>query len=479
MKRFLLGLTVFGMLMSSCSKDDQGGSQSSGTFRLQTLDLSDAKYLSLTNPTAGRSLSEVSSTEVGLFKIDEQGNVSTVVMSCVEEKDGTISQVHNDIKVVPTHIAVLSGIYTLLWGCDFRMDNGELFDMRAYYEPDKVGEAFNLLVRNSDGKIFYIPQAANKYILGTDHYTSVLDTDGTLYALVRVTDMSSNLSQTVIKIVLQGEELVIKQVGPDGLTIDGSDIWVLDNGTLVALNPEWLDGGYTFLYPNGGFETVSFGEEHVYLAQTTDGIKGIRLETRSGEPQAEYIVSLHDYTVGTSVGGNALSEPIALISSGTNYSTDLNDAGYVDWVSKVSAGGAMWITPLYETSDTYLLGQCLVVDKQTNQVRGLSWDESNHVIIPDGNNVYKGRVWRVWEQGAEWFNLETWEYGEVTFNFSEIGPFQSTNTCVNIPAGEMTITGVRNADGKRILCFVDIESGTVRYSVNDSNLPIVTLVPLN
>lgn len=133
-----------------------------------------------------------------------------------------------------------------------------------------------------------------------------------------------------------------------------------------------------------------FDKGEILLTKTDDGVKAVQVEERAGSPQLELIVSLHDYHVGRWAGSNTLSAPIASISSGTDYSTNLGDPGYIDWVSKVRGGGIGWLHPVYETADSYFLGQCLVVDKQTSQITPLNWDQSNHVIFPTKENTYKG-----------------------------------------------------------------------------------------
>ena len=51
---------------------------------------------------------------------------------------------------------------------------------------------------------------------------------------------------------------------------------------------------------------------------------------------------------------------------------------------------------------------------------------------------------------------------------------------VDIPSGRVIMTGVRNSDGKQIVCIIDIETGyIVDYSENDNIRPITVLIPLN
>ena len=452
------------MLSAACGDNDEGSDNRSKTIKLQKLELDDAKYLSLTGtPTRAQS----DESEVGLFKIDENGNISTVVLSCVEAEDGTVTKERNDIQVMPRYLFSLSGVYTLMLQCEFKTAEGNNFDMRPYYEPDAYD--FHILVRNSDGKIFYIPQSAGKYFEIPQKPATALDNKGNLYIL-------SYEGRDLLAVTMQNGNLVLKQVNPNAVGIEGNEIWPLDNGTIVVPS---MGNSYTFLYPNGGFEQMPlFDKGEIFLTKTDNGIKAVQVEERAGSPRREYIASLHDYNVGTSTGSNTLSAPIASISSGTDYSDALGDANYLDWVSKISANRD-WIRSVYETTDTYLLGSCLVVDKRTNQITALDWEQSNNVIIPKPENTYKGIAWAVSDKDASWFNIETLEYGVVEFDLSQAGSFQLTDFFANIPAGEVTITGVRNSDGKQVVCIVNIETGSAVYSVNDSNRPITVLIPLN
>ena len=464
MKKIILGLVSVTMLSAACGDSDEEAGGRSKTIKMQKLELDDAKYLSLTG-TSTRAQSDES--EVGLFKIDEKGNISTVVLSCVETEDGTVTKVRNDIQVMPRYLFSLSGAYTLMLQCEFKTAEGNYFDMRPYYEPDAF--YFHILVRNSDGKIFYIPQSAGKYFESPGLPVTALGNNGDLYIL-------PHGGSDLLAVTMQNEDLVLKQVNPNAVGIGGSEIWPLDNGTIVV--PSWIDF-YTFLYPNGGFEQMPlFDKGAIFLTKTDDGIKAVQVEERAGSPQREYIVSLHDYHVGRWAGSNTLSAPIASISSGTDYSTNLGDPDYIDWVSKVSANWPIWLYPVYETADSYFLGQCLIVDKQTSQITPLNWDQSNHVIFPTKENTYKGLAWQVSANEAAWFNIETLEYGVVYFDLALAG----CNLKVlseNIPSGEVTLTGVRNSDGKQIVCLVNIETGAAVFSEQDSNRPVTVLIPLN
>lgn len=466
MKKAIFGLAVIAVFLTACGNDDEGAGDASRTIRLQKLDLSDAKYLSLTGtPTRAAGDTE---TEVGLFKIDENGTVSTVVLSCTEAEDGTVTQVRTDIEVAPRHLASLSGIYTLMADCEFRTAEGTHVDMLAHYEPGAYG-AFNMLVRNSDGKIYYIPQAAGRYFENTSQFfrATAPDHRGNVY-------VSPYNGRELLLITPRGDDLVIEQVNPNNIGVAGDEIWPMENGTVVLADKDSYS--CTFFYPDGGFESLN--DNTLFLSDVDSGIKAVRLLEVAGVPRNEFVISLHDYHVGASAGNNRLSAPIASLSSGTDYSTNLGDANYLDWVSKASVNRE-WISSVYETADSYLLGTCLVVDKRTNRIAPLDREQSNRVIIPTQENTYKGLTWSVSDSEASWFDVRTLEGGIVHFDLSQAGSFQKTDFFANIPAGEATVTGVRNSDGRQVICIVNIETGRAVCSVNDSKRPITVLVPLN
>lgn len=466
MKKILLGIVGVTMLITSCSTDDGNPYDGAKTIKMQRLELEGAKYLSLAGTV--RSGGGGSDTDTGLFKIDDQGNVSAVALYCEVTENG-VTQISKDIDVMPRRLVSLSGVYTLMLDCDFKITENEYFDMHVYYEPDSYGP-FNILVRNDDGKIFYIPQSANKYFEAPDAISSAFDARGVAYMLS---------GRDLVSITQQGGDLLMKQINPDGIPAEGDQVWPLDNGTIVV-------SGYgdfcSFFYPNGGFEQVyPADEKHIfYLFQTGNGgMKAIELEKHDGTPQNELVVTFNDYYVGTSVGQNYCT-PISSISSGTDYSTHLGDTNYLDWASKVQANWKIWIYPVYESEDRYFVGSSLIIDKGTSQFYALDWDQSNSVIFPTKDNVYKGLAWSVSSSDASWFNIKTLESGVVNFDLSQVEDFVLREVYANIPYGEVMVTGIRNSDGKQVIYKIDIETGHIVYSEEyDASRPITELIPLN
>lgn len=464
----IMTITVF----TACSESDSNDSDLSGkTLKLQKMDLDGAKYLSLT----GNDTRATGDGEVGLFKIDEKGNMTTVVLTVTEEEDGTVKRTRTDIKVIPRNIYQLAGIYTFMQDCSFTDGNGNDVYMKYYYEPDVWD--FNILVRNSDGAIFYIPSSIRTYFQFECLQSSVKDDKGNLY----LSDQ-----RNIGMITIQNGQLVLKQVNPNNID-GGGQIFPFDNGTVMTFYPNsrYLDA--IFFYPNGGFEEYK-GYRETYengtrvniatlsFSKGKSGIKAVVVkEIEKENMNTEHIVSLCDFHVGSSYGSWSFSEPISSLSSGTDYSLNENQPNYLDWVSKYHAN-TEWLQGVYETTNNYFIGSTLVVDKHTLEMRPLVGTES-YVIFPNEKNTYKGRAWVVGSWGANWYDIETMQYGRVEFNLPSDLYINKEED--NIPSGQLILYGIRYSDGMSVTYFVNIETGEYVCTESNSERPITALIPLN
>ena len=214
-----------------------------------------------------------------------------------------------------------------MYGCEFIDGNGNRFGLKQYYEPESTEIDFNILVRHSDGAIFYIPDELSKGYFNRPNIpdmvrTAFADDKGNLYLFGR----------GLGKLTTQNGQLVMKQVNSSGVYFSGTDILPFDNETVMVQSPSWENGynNFTILYPNGGFENyIGEVENLVSITKVKSGAKaGVLNEVQRENTKTEYIVSLHDFRVGTSYGDHTLSGPLASNSSGTDYTTDYSDADY-------------------------------------------------------------------------------------------------------------------------------------------------------
>lgn len=429
------------MAMTGCSDSDSDDFENGKSIKLQKLELDGAKYFSLT----GNNSRAAEDDEVGLFKIDDKGNMTTVVLSCTEEEDGTVTRMRKDIKVIPRYIYSLSGIYTLMLECKFKDGEGNDVYMNQYYEPEAW--EFNILVRNTDGAIFYIPQVLSEEYFHMGNERNLRNT---------VTDAKGNLflfsERNLGSVTTQDGQVVLKQINPSTQEVFGDKIVPFDNGTVMTSFREIDVFQGIFFYPNGGFEIYNGEKEQIVsLTKLASGVKAVKMTPY----KTGYNVSLHDFNVGTSAGGNALSDPLASI-----YSDKFNLWGMIKGV--------------YETKSMYVVGSNFVVEKRTMEMRPL---EGIDIIFPTEENTYKGFAWSVSSQDAQWCDIENLRSGVV--NFSLPTDFEMNDYTPDIPLGKLIVYGTRYTDGRSVTYFVDIETGNYVFMETESDRPITALVPLN
>ena len=116
------------------------------------------------------------------------------------------------------------------------------------------------------------------------------------------------------------------------------------------------------------------------------------------------------------------------------------------------------------------------MDKHTLEMRPLVGTES-YVIFPNEKNTYKGRAWVVGSWGANWYDIETMQYGRVEFNLPSDLYINKEED--NIPSGQLILYGIRYSDGMSVTYFVNIETGEYVCTESNSERPITALIPLN
>lgn len=161
-KKILCVVVVAGCLSACEDRFERGGGEKGGatTIQLRKLDFDGAKSLFLTEEP-NRSQADADVSEAGLFKIDEAGNVSAVVLSCTEMQDGTVVRVRNDIRIIPGDLISLSGAYTVMRDCSFLTEDGAYLDMASYYDRVQCLSLCSCGIRTERYSIFRRLQRSN------------------------------------------------------------------------------------------------------------------------------------------------------------------------------------------------------------------------------------------------------------------------------------------------------------------------------
>lgn len=461
------------LLFISCDENIGHGDK---RLKLQSLDLSGAQYLTIVGDAT-----KADAGKPGLFKIDEGGNMSAVMLTCTEESDGSVTETRTDIEVIPRYICSLTNDYTLMLDCRF-IEDGQDIGMQQYYEPTAF--YFNVLVRNSDGKIFYVPEAAEKqYSLYRDDciWACTKDKAGNVYFVA---------GGYVGELISAGNDMSIRQCGSLNIDMSNFDfrlyvdsrLYVFDNGTIAYC----FAGTCTFLYPNGGFESIGesrseeFGTDSYALA-LDDGIKLITVKNEPGYPNPNFAIEWNDVEVGAVRGETKIVGPVASISSGTKWNDNFSSPDCLLWAWGMKVTGRGTMADVYDFPDKYVLGRTLLLDKSTLKFSELNRDVYYNIIQPREDNMYKGRVWSVSDSGASWFDPKSFEYGSIKYNLPQDYVF--TESFTDIPQGKIIMIGINPNNGNGIRADIEMESG--RFSIKETaaaesgNNNIIALIPMN
>lgn len=473
--------------LNSCKSDEpenSGGTSvdAASTLKLDRLDISDAKTLALTENS---TKSKAADNGNALCKIDAEGNMSTVVLYVTESADGTTSTTRTDISVVPKNIYNFDNRYTYFFDCSFTDQDGQPIWMQQYY-PD-MGHYFNILVQNSTGKIYCVPESAHRFFPTTDSpelVSCTTDKDGNLYLYCA--------GYSLVKVTLSSDEAVVSTYGPEELHHTFSSLHVLDNGTLISLRHDNMTGGaryFSALYPNGGYDRVSGTEEGQYnyyfngrnliAAYTPDA--NTTTEWRDGYRfycNEDVSVSIVPINVGTQFGSISVGSPISTLTGKNSVETDYRRQPSGDWTDDARIDGTNRRWDIYETDQYYLIGTSLAYNKETHQWRDMVKEGlKEHIIFPDNTNVYHGKSWHIYADCADWFDMESFTFGRVTF--PTFNNYSRLNEVIDIPNGQYILTMRSPVDGKKHIFTINIETGTYTETILDNNVDAIHLIPLN
>ena len=524
MKRlsFLVPCLVFLTLLCACSQDEPGGDDINGnnakSLRLSKLDIAGAEALAIVNDNTARAVATRASDDGGmLFKMDKNGNLVAVVVEAIELEDGGNETVVTDYNIQPLAVFPIGDRYIYLEQCYLIDNNGNQRDIRADYEGENYNywpEGFCILVNKQTGKIYYVPQSARSLFpsksrifngdMNNYENNTIVTSDGTFYM---------HTDAGVVKVETREDKTSISSFGPqnDGISPDNNcwsssahQLIPLSNGPVIYLSGGSSWGGINqiihVLYQNGGFEDFDGSNDKwhngfddmkdeyncIYHDGKIYALKspvanfrshwdykenGYDHQKRYDNEDVEW--SLVEINIGSSYGNITVGQPFFTLT-GKNYVWDYHtrpDAS--DWTESARKMGGVYF---YVLGDYFMCGNILAINKNDKSSRDLVKEGiSEHVIIPDKNNVYNGKSWQVWIDGADWFDPKDMTYGQIRWNC----PTNIINSEVDIPQGKITITYLNPADGSKHMRIIDIETGNftetdVQYSGN-----VIQLIPMN
>lgn len=466
------------------SKTDNGGYLA--TYSAEKLDVSNAVALALVE-TSGSRANEFYT----LHKIDADGELSIATLSVRSPEDV------KNIIVHPRDIRTIAGGFTYLFDCNFSDENGN-----QTWIPRPAGQEsfyYCMLVNNKTGKIYFVNEQAQNYFGYQDGYgcDAVTDDNGNIFL--------RNVNHGVAKMIVDGDNIIISQFGPVDFGCPPGHMIALKSGALAFINGMSAPNDLTIFYPNGGYESLS-GERGSWVgaedcdvlnfSHMPDGrILAVRLPKEQFYEFYNYDaggwqytdpawkVEIVEITVGTQYGSIVIGSPLLewhgehtdLMSENFNYS----NYGYYDapdWTYTVRQGH--YLTSIYESNRYLFINDILAYDKVTGDTRDLIAEKiQGHVITPGAENIYQGKVWQVWADGADWFDTESLEFGTVSL--PSLSQYTILTSTYDIPNGKVYHTVLSPVDGHKYMFTIDITTGQSSSTPIEQQVASITLVPLN
>ncbi len=501
-------------LLESCTNDwNKKNDSTTSKMKIQKFDIAGAKALAFDGSGAD---SKSTGNMNQLFKIDQDGNLTAVILEVSYEEDGTETTSRTDISVHPCEVYNISNAFTYFFDCRFFDGDGNEIWMRDYYEPDAF--YFNILLQNSTGKICYIPEAFHSFFpsRGYMYDLSAVDESGNLY--VRDGDYGhSGLAKVIIN-----DDIAQFIRYDDIFCIPHGDyyswrynMYLLDNGTLLFLpsvDTEACDDAM-FIYPDGNFEVLDGSSpdgrgdrqyDRLYFQMSDGKLMATKLPKENfqhdwfddrGWQSGDYYlneevsIELVNIEVGTSCGSIKVSEPWAKLS-GTNDILSYNEyrdlhpwqapdwtyfARRTDWWPDVHVKdnrycfiSSDWgVAPLAHNIDTGEWGDLMKIGFNIQNL--------------EGGIAYKEKIWWPGDEQAFWLDMKTFEFGEQQFNIGST--YTRLYTIEDVSHGRMIQGVVSKENGKKYIIIIDIETGEcTQTEVDDDTLEIsdtLQLFPLN
>ncbi len=461
---FYLAAALLGAIaVSSCKS---GKDEPTRNFKATRMDLSGATALSIIS--SGESRDNMSFQETGLFKIDNQGNISTVAVYLVTDEDGNSSTKEVPAHIDPYRMVTIGEDYLAFIGCSYvSYDDNTQVDMPYLYR--------HIMVRKADGRIFAFGD--------NDLLDSLLGWSDTIQKVLMKVNADEYLiyggpEMALACLKFDGNGLTVQEMSTNGIV--GFPTTYINGNIYSVESPGLNKAGVRF--PNGGydiFEDDYFGEPTVscYLV-LNDGLGAIRAPKAEDFWQKKHTITFNNLTISNS-GSAALTTVATMENASRIYS--VADGSYDNGkkiILQHTAATFQQIDPLEKVCYS-------VIDKASG-----TW-ESYEPEFADAegfelsaSNFYKGRVWGVKEvkgklqPTALWINPSTLESGTVDLDF-DVNGVDISRSEKDYGNGHLIIYGTRRFDNANVVIDADITTGKCTTLFSHKTYEISTLVPLN
>lgn len=494
-------------LFYSCSSDSNPNQAIDfSKVRLERMDLSHATAIGLIN---NLSRADGVFKDNGLYKIDENGNISTVAVYMIEEPDGERYQTHI-MNMTPLKLINLSDNYFVVTDCSYYDEKGE---------PGDVPYS-DLLVRKDDGKIWCVDNVTrnNSFSFSFENVTGTkVDNHGLLYVC--------NYYGDIFRMNLDSYSPSFEQLNRG--TSFGYPFYFTKAGAL------WSD--YTFIWANAGFQKFNAGEDYgffdnriFYVYENSTKLNGVDvygiysydnkhisncIVDVDGEP---YFVSLcgvkkidecskddiskkyvengyfevpeKDFVLGKISKLNTGGQPGSVTPVGTQID---GRSSIMVFDSQTYNSDIIWKSS-FASNDKFIVCAVWDYDNKTRvSVYDIEKNEWNHAadlnfvfkfgdfgrFTPLKNGTNKIVVPEVKQSQVilHWLNLKTMEHSCEELPV-EIASYMENKGIEN---GYTEFAGVNPSTGNTESIKIDMASGEYSLTVTEPNMIFETLIPLN
>ncbi len=476
---FCILLTV---TAASCgTTEDVLWNKESNLVKLSTMNLSRVKALGIQCAQNVSRAGEV--TDPGLLKLDDSGNVSTIgiVSEVIDKETGEVITKEVMMTVKPRLISDLA-LYTLLWDCSFVDSEGnDCYGMKQFYEPNSTTVDFHLMIRKSDGHIFYVPTSGNdnELYLGeiwrdVESFSDYNIAQGSPQGEVFITTFQGNL----YKLEESGDNINVIKI-TDGIIGALGGIVFANDGSIMVNSRNGGTERYdacAIIKPNGEIfrHQVSYGEEEIIGYSCTAGrfLATRTISKKNDRYGVDIEFSIHEVNEDYSLGRE-------LFHVDTDYSPNYGLQDFtLGWHLKDYA------PRIYESDNYYIVGSFLAIDKTSGEYKLYDirdW-HSNVIVFPqeDKSNFYNDKVWGIGFDEAAYFDPDTLQGGIVTYSrtYADVVEpgvsWRAWPMINNLKSGEVTF--YKEENGKTIFYKVDITTGN--ETISESDYVLDSVVPI-
>lgn len=498
---------------------------------INRMDLSGAKSLVLIKDDATRAI-EGEFLSAGLYKMDENGNLTAVAVFFTEDKDGgNHKESTHTLTIKPKEIYDISKSYMIAEKCTYYDQDGD--------EVSSVssGSYSHLLIRKTDGRIWKANHGGGGY----------REIENSCYRETDKGDLYRRYHGVIYKYNLDSNSPTLDQI-TKYINFFGGSYNIQDNGVfwearkhrgyyrnliLEYINIEWPYSGHTTLYNSDlsklaygseqfaadqfGFEDITTitlrSDDHVFMGNYSfdqkpliilnpeisgynDGYQTSISEEENNKFQQfchEFIranfLEIGDTWGDIHFGDNPIilqQPPAEFVGTASNLSHSNPNVGYRirdvyptdDYVLVIDVSEKPWLT---------------LIDLKKHEWRWLRQLETplcfNNAEINSYPSVrFSNRIWFVDNTiehfGCRWLDLNNFEDGFTPFDFTLPDDRKNSKGSYSVSYkfdnnGMLTSSWTSNVDGNTYFLKIDILSGHGELTMKEEEMKSYSIIPLN